>query len=758
MKKLLIFIYLCSIASVLSAQKKQYNSSVTQGNLLFMERNYLMALDSYREAYTIDSSSANINYKMGVCYLNIPGKEKRALRYLEKASTNISKNYDEDDASIRSAPSDAIYYHAKALHYAGNFTGAATEFEKYKKIAGNRNKDRTADISRQIEICNNAVTLSKSPEKINIRNMGDSINTEFPDYSPVVSADESMMLFTSRRPGSTGGERGLDGSYYEDIYISYRKEDGSWSAAKNLFSYVNTNTNEATIGLSPDGQKIYIYKDEDIYYSSLIGDTWSALTPFGEEVNSKHFEAHITMSADGNMLFFSSDRPGGLGGTDLYMSIKQADGKWGAPANLGPAINTPFNEDAPYIHPDGKKFFFASEGHNSMGGLDIFYTDLTKDATGNLSWSVPFSLGVPINTPDDDEFYVPSVDGKYAYFSSARENGKGDQDIYIAELPEKVKVDPLAMLKGFVCFQGDHPTPDNIKVTVFDAETNKPVAKTNPNSVSGKFILILNPGLVGKKYKVYYEATNFQPVVIDLDVPASTTFQMFEEEVVFDYIHMVGKVGGTMAVTGTVKDQKGAFIPGVKINIKDNVNNAAIGSYTTNSDSGSYYFTVNKGRNYSITYEAKGYMFQSQNVAVPKKSEESTIRKDVVLERIASGVKTTLNNIFFDYSRASLRKESVVELNTAYKMLKDNPGLRIEISGHTDSRGSDEVNQKLSEERAQSVVNYLVKKGIPASRLVAKGYGKAQSVAPNNLPDGKPDQAGMQKNRRVEMKVLSDGK
>ncbi len=761
MKKTLFILFFCVIALELFPQKSEYLKNFTEGNYLFLEKNYHMALQSYEQAYDLDSVNANINYKVGLCYLNIPSKKKKALRYMEKAAKNISKNYDEDEPKMKSAPMDAIYYHAKALHISGKYQDAADEFEKYKKIVGTRNKERMEDIDRQIEMCKNAITLSQKPENITIKNLGDSINTEYPDYGPVINADESLMMFTSRRPGSTGGERGIDGSFYEDIYMSHRKKDGSWSSADKLFSLINTNTNEATIGLSPDGQKVYIYKDSnggDLYYSTLTGDTWSGLTPFSDEINSPHWETHITISSDGNSMVFSSDRPGGLGGTDLYRCVKLPNKKWSKAFNLGPNINSKYNEDAPYIHPDGKKLFFSSEGHNSMGGLDIFYANIVEDFNCNLIFTDPVNMGVPINTPDDDEFYVPTADGKHAYFSSAHEGGYGDHDIYVANLPKGVQVDPLVLLKGTVTFNGEHQHPDKVEISVFDGETGELIASSKPNFVTGKYLLLLAPGPYGKKYKVNYDATGFQPVSHSIDVAPGSAYQVVEHEVEFEFTNMESKTAGTISLSGTIKTQNGNFIPGVQINVKDNNTGALIHTYTTSSDSGFYYFVVERGKNYNISFEATGYLFQSQNIDIPKKSDYLEMKKNIVMEVIHAGAKMVLNNIFFDKNKSTLRKQSMVEIQTVQKMLKENPNMVIEISGHTDSQGNNVLNQKLSQARAQAVVTFLTKKGIPAKQLKAKGYGKAQPVAPNTLANGKPDLAGMQLNRRVEMKIEDEVK
>lgn len=762
MRNLFLVAFILLVSVTLYPQKRLYLKSVEEGNYLFMEKNYPMAMQSYEMAYSIDSTNSNINYKIGLCYLNLASKKKKALRYLEKASRNITRNYDEDDPALKYAPMDAIYQHARALHFNARFEEAKAEFEKYKRIVGDKNKDRVEEIDRQIQMCNNAIELMKKPADVKIKNLGDSINTESPDYGPVVNADESYMLFTSRRPGSTGGERGIDGNFYEDIYASHRKSDGTWGTAQKLFSLINTSSNEATIGLSPDGQKVYIYKDDnggDLYYSTLTGEIWSGITSFGEEINSPYWETHISVSADGNSLFFSSDRPGGLGGLDLYRCVRLPNGKWSKALNLGPRINSKYDEDAPYLHPDGKKLFFSSEGHNSMGGLDIMYAEISTDENGNMVWSDPTNIGVPINTPDDDEFYVPSVDGRHAYFSSAREEaGFGDHDIYVADLPKGISVEPLVLLRGVVEFDGEHTHPDKVSISVFDSETGELVATAIPNFTTGKFILILNPGPHGKRYKVNYEATGYQPISHSINVEPGSAYQVIDHEIDFDFINMESKAAGTISLSGTVKNEKGVFIPGVQINVKDNNTGNLIHTYTTASDSGYYYFVVDRGKNYNVSFEAPGYLFQSYNIDIPKKPDYVELKKNIVLEKIHEGAKVVLNNIFFDKNKSTLRKQSMVELETVYKLLKENPHMVIEISGHTDNQGNDATNMKLSQTRAQAVVNHLTKKGIPKKQLIGKGYGETQPIAPNTLPNGKPDLAGQQMNRRVEMKIVETEK
>ncbi len=756
MKKGLFIVFFCAITAMLFSQKKMYLQNFTEGNYLFLEKNYPMALQSFEKAYDVDSINSNINYKIGLCYLNIPAKKNKALPFMNKAVLNMSKNYDEDEASMKASPMDAIYYHAKALHYAGKFADAGVELLKYQKIIGTKNKEKAEEVKRLIETCNNAVMMTQHMENITITNLGDSINTEYADYGPVVNADESLILFTSRRPGSTGGERGVDGNYFDDIYSSKRNADGSWTSAAKLFSLINTNSNEAIIGLSADGQKAYFYKDENLYYSTLNGETWAALLPFGEEINSKSFESHISFSADEGTLFFVSDRPGGMGGKDIYRCVKLPNGGWGAPFNLGPNINSKYDEDAPYLHPDGTKLFFSSEGHNSIGGLDVFYSHVTLDSIGNLLCEPSISLNMPINTPDDDVFYVPSTNGIHAYFSSAREGGKGDQDVYIADLPKAIQADPLVLLKGFITFDGGHERPEKVEIMIFDSETSELIAICKPNAATGKYLAVLNPGGLGKKYTVKYEATGFQPVSATIDVLPGSAYSVIEKEVEFEFMNMESKSGNTISMGGMITNEDLESIVDVQVIVKDNNTSELLNTYTTSSDVGFYYIVLDKGRNYNISFEAPGYLFQSQNVDIPKKPDHVEIMKSIKLERIQKGAHMVLNNIFFDKNKAVLRKQSMLEMETVYKLLKEKPNLVMEISGHTDNKGNDATNKKLSLDRAKAVITFLTKKGIPAKQLIAKGYGKAQPVAPNDLPNGKPDLVGMQKNRRVEMKIDND--
>ncbi len=754
-KKTLLIIYFTFLSTLIFSQgtASDYRENFSQGNYLILEQNYSEALKHFKIAYQIDSTNANINYKIGLCYLQSATEKLKSLPYLEKAAKNVGHNYNDIEPREKKAPENVYFLLGTAYRLSYNFTESSLYYNKFKEIVGTKNKELSGDLDRQIETNFNAIELTKDTAVVSIVNLGDSVNTVYPDYSPVISADESTLIFTSRRPGSTGGDRSEDNQYYEDIYSCQKKKDGTWSSPKSIGSNINSNGNEANISLSSDGQELFIYRDVnggDIYYSYLDGDTWGNPIPFGSNINTKAWETHASMSNDGNTLYFVSDRlEGSFGGRDIWRCVKLPNGQWSMPLNLGPTINTAFDEDAPFIHPDGVTLFFSSKGHKNMGGFDIFKS--TKGEDGK--WSEPENLKAPINTTDDDIFYVQSVDGKRGYFSSARQSSIGDKDIFMVNY-ETAIAEPLTLLKGYLKFNGGDKLSENVRITATDVESGLLVQDVKPNSISGKYLLILNPGTQGKTYNINYEADGYQPMMITLNIPANSSYQEIEKELSLQLINFESKTLGTISISGTVKNDQNNPISGAQIVIKDNLTGKLLNTYYTSSDSGSYYFTLNRGENYNLSYEAEGYLFQSANVNVPKQPEYSLIKKDIILEKVKVGAKIVLNNIFFDSNKATLRKESNLEIEKLVKLMKEYPELTIEVDGHTDNKGKDILNIKLSQDRSQSVVNALVKKGIPANRLVAKGLGSKMPIAPNTLPNGKPDTKGMQLNRRVELKII----
>ncbi|WMJ73083.1 hypothetical protein RCC89_07905 [Cytophagaceae bacterium ABcell3] len=409
-------------------------------------------------------------------------------------------------------PVDFYLYAAKAHHLNYKFDEAKSLYQAYRNSLSKKKKvdeELLRIVDRDILMCDNAKELVGNPLDIEIKSVGSNINSPYADYGPVLSADESMLIFTSDRPRQTGGFLNDAFENMEHIYVSH-KTDSGWGAPEHMGDNINSNGHNAAVALSADGQKLLIYRSEnnrilslssgDLYMSELEGDEWTKPVKLPEGINSKDWEPSASFSADERTLYFTSDRKGGYGGTDIYYVKKLPNGEWAVPRNLGDKINTPFNEDSPFMHPDGKTLYFSSNGHKSMGGFDIFYSELDEE-TGE--WSTPVNVGYPINTPHDDVYFSWSADGTTAYFSSYRENSEGDIDIYYANVYNETS--PVLLMKGLVV-DSVSQKPIQATITVTDKNSDEVIGVFNSNRASGKFVIILNKG----SYNVSIEAEEYE--------------------------------------------------------------------------------------------------------------------------------------------------------------------------------------------------------------------------------------------------------
>jgi outer membrane protein OmpA-like peptidoglycan-associated protein len=505
-----LVLYVCLALTGLDAMagggnNRDFERKLERADLLFRNGNYSAALKMYLDLYTNDSSNCNINYKIGVCYIKTEKNSSDALPYFQKAVALTAKDYLADDRKEKRAPLLAHKQLADAYHLSYKFDEAIMSYYKFKEMLKTNkmhDKDLVKEVDRKINMCVTGKELMACAANVKIVNLGKSINSAFPEYAPRLSADQSTMIFTSRRPENTGGRTYDGGQHFEDIYISYKK-DGEWQKAVNMGWPINTVANEAAIGISADGQEILIYKDDmgdgNIYSSSLEGDKWTTPKKLNSNINSPYWEPGAFLSADGQTLYFVSDRPGGFGGTDIYKSKRGKDGDWGKAVNLGPTINTPFDEHSPYIHPDGQTLFFSSKGHRTMGGYDIFFSSTLP--SDDKVWLEPTNVGYPINTTGDDAFYMVSADKQSAYYSSLRPDGVGEKDIYMVTFPD-AKEPPLALVKGTVLDPGNM-VAKNVVITVTDNETNEVEGVYRANSKTGKYLYVLTPG---KSHNISYEA------------------------------------------------------------------------------------------------------------------------------------------------------------------------------------------------------------------------------------------------------------
>lgn len=729
-----------------TASKFSYKAMFDRAELYLVDENYEKALPLYDSLVAFNYKNANWNFKLGLCYLYSASDYSKAVVYFENAVASFEPNTKDNSFKEEKAPVMSHLYLGDAYHRNFRFDDAIESYRKFLSFISPKNKFYISYVDYKIQTCKHAKELTANPVNMFIKNLGADINSPYADYSPVLSADEAVLLFTSRRPENIGGLKDEDGKYFEDIYMASRSEDeAGWLPAKNVSAPINTSGHEATIGTSIDGQILFIYKDDEdsgsIFITSFQGESWTVPEKVQGDVNSKYWETHATLSADGSTLYFVSNRPGGFGGRDIYRCKKLPSGKWSKAMNLGPSINTPYEEDSPFLQPGSNTLYFSSQGHKSMGGFDIFQSNFVD--TGMYGgWVEPVNIGYPVNTTGDDIFYVPTIDKKRAYYSSASTGGYGDKDIYLLTFPER-EDSKLTVLRGNVVDDFGN-IPPGASITILDANSDEMVGTYLPNPKTGRYLLILPHS---KTYKMTYTADGFHAVTNIHKVEPGKEYVETELVFILKDVRLEKKALGTIGVHGVVTNISKKAVKNVTINVIDNYSGKAAGSYKTNN-TGEYQFVLKRGQNYNLSYESEGYLMLSENVNMPKDNSYASVEKNVVLQPIKEGSKIVLNNLFFDSNKSKIRKESSVELEKVAKFLKDRPDINIEVAGYTDSKGDDKSNIKLSEARSKAVMDYLVKKGTAKSRISFKGYGKEQPVASNDTD------AGRQLNRRVELKIL----
>jgi hypothetical protein len=493
----LLIVALVAISNSFAASNMgnpEFIEAFTEANKLMEERFWDQAAKEWKNVLSMDPENINVNYKLGYCLLQTETNKVDALKYLEKATSDrFNTGYDPFDPNEKAAPIEALYYLAIAQHLNMQFDQSIESLETMKGQVS-KNHRLTNQLARAIEVNIEAKKQVADPKKFKINNAGTTLNSAFADFGPVLTFDESSIFFTSRRlrPDSTNANiRDFEtDKFRDDIYVSFKGRDGKWVQPELL--NLNSDDHDATISVSPDGNTLFIYQDSlgdgQVKYSTLIGETWSSPVKLGSDINTKYWETHCTISSNGNELYFVSDRPDGKGKRDMYRCNKNADGTWGKSENLGGILNTIYDEDAPFLSPDGKFLYFASKGHNTMGGFDLFVSK--RDDSGN--WGAPENMGYPLNTVDDDIFYQPMADGKRAFYSSRRDGGSGDLDIYEVEMPEP-KGAQLATLKGvFKPATGNTLPKDGLNVVIVNTKTNEK-QESSANNGNGDFLSVLQP-------------------------------------------------------------------------------------------------------------------------------------------------------------------------------------------------------------------------------------------------------------------------
>lgn len=518
----------------------------------------------------------------------------------------------------------------EALQAVGDFLTIGDLNDRSKKAGEYRRKCYQFAVDKQAELAAEAFPF-------NPVNMGDAINTSALEYFPTLTIDGSQFIFTRREKGN------------EDFYGSLRDQN-LWKKAVLLPGNINSNLNEGAQTISQDGSWLIFtgcnfpdgYGSCDLYISYQTPEGWSLPENLGRTINTEYWESAPSLSPDKKELYFASKRNDGYGGSDLYVCRRQPNGRWSAPENLGPQINTVGDESAPFMHADNQTLYFTSNGHPGYGGDDLF---MVRKGPKN-TWSVPVNLGYPINTIENEGSLVVSANGEEAYYASDRADSRGGLDLYQFELRKNIRPIKTLWVKG----------------RVLDKKTNAVVPST-------------------------------------IELTDLTTREM-------------------------------------------------ISSLNTD-ENGHYLMTLPVGRNYAFSVHKKGYLFFSENFPLAEKNADSTYQIDIKLQPIEVNAQATLKNVFFDSKSSQLKPESFAELDRLFYLLRENPTVTLQINGHTDNIGKASDNLLLSTERAKAVQDYLLSKGVVASRITAKGFGATQPI------DNNQTETGRARNRRTDIVVTN---
>ncbi len=608
-----------------SSQNSKAKELYEKGQKEYTGRKYDIAAELFLSAIEKDSNYAEPYFKLGQI-AESKRKEVDAIKYYQE--------------TLKKKPLETTF--TQAYTYLGTRLLKKGEYPKAKEYLDFSLKNTSINsilykqLSRQLESCEFSIQAKNKALSYKIAALSSNVNFKNRQYFPVLTADNEYIFYTAR---PDNGE--------ENIYFS--KWTGSeWTKAISISERINTKGNEGTCSISADGKIIVFTSCErndtqgscDLYYSKKVNGEWDAPINLGSSVNSPFWDSQPSLSNDGKTLYFSSDRPGGYGRKDLWMSELRANDNWTKAINLGKDVNTNTDEISPFIHANNKTLFFASDGHIGMGGLDLFMTEFK----GGI-YIKPENLGFPMNSHEDQVALFMSSDAKKGYYSV---DEKTRTQIYEFEIPIEIsdKFKKANYVKGIVI---DAKTKAKIsaEIELIDLKTKQIIEKIKSDNLTGEYMAVLPNG---SQYALYVSKDNY-----------------FFKSLTFDYL---------------------------------------------------------------------------------EKTDADGKRIDILLEQFQKDVKEVLNNIFFDTGKYDLRIESNVELEKLTNLLKQNPSLKIEISGHTDDIGKDTDNQLLSAQRANSVVNYLIKNSINTQNIIGVGYGKNKPLVPNTTNENRAI------NRRIEMKIL----
>lgn len=484
-------LFLLSTTVVFSQSKIKYKDKplFDQADFAFYQGDYGITKDIFEEFVTKYPTNETVIYEYGASLLNLGMNLDTAETYLNEA--------------MKLGMKEALFDYGMALYKNEKLEDAIRVFQSYRMLS---KKERTEDeIYDQVAAVHQAIKMMQSPVDVVVTNLGPKVNTQNSEYTPILTGDSKNLYFTSRREDSEGGLLDPNGAYFEDIY--YSKKDSIWNQAVRLDSTINTKTHDATVALSADGSVMVIYRTNkiltggDLYITYKDStDKWSIPKKMNDNINTKYQESSACLSYNGQVMYFTSNRPGGMGGKDIYITRMLPNNEWSKAQNLGPMINTPKDEDSPFLNITSTALYFSSNGHRTMGGFDIFKSEKVFN-----DWSFPENMGYPINTVND-ELYLALDETEFSgYYSSSKVGGFGQQDIYQIDFIYREAKD--LVVKGLVMNENSIPIVATIKLYNQEKDQEKEIGTYLTNKNTGKYIMALHPLI---KYKIVISSEGYE--------------------------------------------------------------------------------------------------------------------------------------------------------------------------------------------------------------------------------------------------------
>lgn len=512
--QLLTLIFFSAAASAQSS--KELKNIFAQAESYFLYEEYELANPLYILLETPDN--LNIKYKIGTCYLNIPGEKSKAIPFLEQAVKNASFDAKTTSFNEKRAPLDAYFSLAKAYMINNELEKGLNTLQTFNNLSrkadvkgGMKNLDF---IDQQIQACKNAIKFEETPVYFSKKMLGGGFSLGSMNENPAVSFDGNSIVYTEQR------------GMINALFYS-RKERGVWQTPIDITAMINAGEDCSSCSLNQDGTELFLYKndgyDGNIYSSSLVNGTWTSIKKLNKNINTKFYESHASVSSDGKRLYFTSNRDGGAGSLDIYVSEKDATGDWGPAINLGNTINTPYNEDTPFITENDSVMYFSSEGHTSIGGYDNF-----RSIRQGTAWKTPLNLGFPVNTTDDDKFFQPVNDGKNAYYSMTTDYKK--KDIFYLGL-DSIDVNQSYEIMGkYSLADTIIPFDQKYYIHLINKKSGDTIKTGYPDKLTGSYSFNASPG----SYRLIYEGFGYLPQTRDTSIIRDNPEQTIVMDVIME--------------------------------------------------------------------------------------------------------------------------------------------------------------------------------------------------------------------------------